>query len=208
MLQSSADDHAVTDPPKQSELADEPADADKLEARRFRRLPRRRLLSRFSIQSKLVLMMVLCTIIAAMVVGLIAFQAARSSLRTQVFNRLTEVRESQTQALQREFNDRKNALVISSHGAIAVPAVQAFVAGFDQLAGTTNPAQQQAITDYYTSTFMRDVEHYSSVKPDLGAVLPAANAQKYLQADYAAARKADDVAGPGAACDRHEIRRR
>ena len=189
MLQSSADDHAVTDPPTQSELADEPV------ARRFGRLPRRRLLSRFSIQSKLVMMMVLCTIIAAAVVGLIAFQAGRSSLRTQVFNRLTEVRESQTLALQREFNDLKNALVIYSHGAVAVPAVQAFVAGFDQLAdANVNPAQQQAISDYYTSTFMRDIEHYSNVKPDLGAVLPATNAQKYLQAHYTAVRKSDDVA--------------
>jgi class 3 adenylate cyclase len=195
MLQSSADDHAVTDPPTQGALADEPVDADKLEASRFRRLPRRRLLSRFSIQSKLVLMMVLCTIIAAAVVGLIAFQAGRSSLRTQVFNRLTEVRESQTQALQREFSDLENALVIYSHGAIAVPAMQAFVAGFDQLAdATVNPAQQQAITDYYTSTFMRDIQHYSNVKPDLGAVLPATNAQKYLQANYTALRKSDDVA--------------
>ena len=192
MLQSSADDHAATDPPAESEIA---VDANTLETGRFGRFPRRRPLSRFSIQSKLVLMMVLCTIIGAAVVGLIAFQAGRSSLRTQVFNRLTEVRESQTLALQREINDLKNAVAIYSHGAIAAPAVQAFVAGFDQLAdATVNPAQQQAITDYYTGTFMRDIEHYGNVKPDLGAVLPATNAQKYLQANYTALRKSDDVA--------------
>jgi class 3 adenylate cyclase len=156
---------------------------------------RRPALSRLSIQSKLVLMMVLCTIVAATVVGSIAFAAGRSSLRTQVFTRLTEVRESQAHALQREFTDLSNALVIYSHGAIAVPALQAFVTGFDQLADTTiSPAQQQSITNYYRDSFMKDIEHYSSVKPDLNAVLPTTNAQKYLQANYTAVRHSDDAA--------------
>jgi class 3 adenylate cyclase len=195
MPQSSGDEHAVTDRPTEDQFTDEPVAQEHVNARRFKRLRRRRPLSRFSIQSKLVLMMVLCTIIAATVVGLIAFQAGRSSLRTQVFNRLTEVRESQSRALGSEFKDLKNSLVLYSHGAIAVPALQAFIAGFDQLADATiNPAQQQSIADYYNNTFMKDIEQYSSVKPDLNAVLPATNAQKYLQAIYTAQRKSDDTA--------------
>ena len=195
MPQSSADEDAVTDRPTEDQVTAEPAAQEPPEARRFNRLRRRRLLSRFSIQSKLVLMMVLCTIIAATVVGLIAFQAGRISLRTQVFNRLTELRESQSRALESEFKDLKNSLVLYSHGAIADPALQAFNAGFDQLADATiNPAQQQSITDYYNNAFMKDIEHYSNVKPDLSAVLPATNAQKYLQAIYTTQRKSDDVA--------------
>jgi class 3 adenylate cyclase len=179
-------------PPGDEDVA-ETAQAD--DSRQFKRRRRRRPLSRFSIQSKLVLMMVLCTIVGAALVGSIAFQVGRSSMRTQVFNRLTEVRESQSQALQREFTDLRNALVIYSHGAVAVPALQAFVAGFNQLADATiNPVQQQSITDYYTRSFMRDIEHYSNVKPDLSAVLPTTNAQRYLQANYTAQRKSDDVA--------------
>jgi class 3 adenylate cyclase len=195
MPQSSGDEHAVTDRPTEDQFTDEPVAQEHVNARRFKRLRRRRPLSRFSIQSKLVLMMVLCTIIAATVVGLIAFQAGRSSLRTQVFNRLTEVRESQSRALGSEFKDLKNSLVLYSHGAIAVPALQAFIAGFDQLADATiNPAQQQSIADYYNNTFMKDIEQYSNVKPDLNAVLPATNAQRYLQSIYTAQRKSDDTA--------------
>jgi hypothetical protein len=195
MPQSSGDEAAVTDPPAQEQITDEPVAQEHLEARRSKRLRRRRPLSRFSIQSKLVLMMVLCTIIAAVVVGLIAFQAGRISLRTQVFNRLTEVRESQSRALQSEFKDLTNSLVLYSHGAIAVPALQAFIAGFDQLADATiNPAQQQSTADYYNNTFMKEIEQNSNAKPDLNAVLPATNAQKYLQANYTAQRKSDDVA--------------
>ena len=195
MLQSSDDDSAVMDSSATDQADAEASDEQGSGSQRFRRLRRRRLLSRFSIQSKLVLMMVLCTIIGSAVVGSIAYQAGRSSLRTQVFNRLTEVRESQSRALASEFKDLKNSLIIYSHGAITVPALQAFNAGFDQLANTTiDPAQQQSISDYYSNTFMKDIEHYSTVKPDLSAVLPATNAQKYLQANYTTQRKSDDVA--------------
>ena len=194
MLQSSDDTTAVTESTTDDGAAHDSAE-QRAGARRFARLRRRRPFSRLSIQSKLVLMMVLCTIIAAAVVGLIAFQAGRSSLRTEVFHRLTELRESQTRGLQSEFNDLKNSLVLFSHGAITVPAMQAFVAGFDQLADATiDPAQQRAITDYYTNTFMPEIQKYSNLRPDLSAVLPTANAQKYLQAHYTAQRKNDDVA--------------
>src|SRR5262245_15576526 len=115
MLQSSGDEDAVTDPPAEDQTTDEPVAAEPAEGQRFNRLRRRRPLSRLSIQSKLVLMMVLCTIVAAAVVGFIAFQAGRNSLRTQVFNRLTEVRESQSRALESGLKDVENSLVIYSH---------------------------------------------------------------------------------------------
>jgi class 3 adenylate cyclase len=211
MLRSSDDETAVTDSPTEQqapaeqapeqqaaedEAAKEQATEDvATETRRFRRLRRRRLLSRFSIQSKLVVMMVLCTVVAAAVVGFIAFQAGRTSMRNQVFSRLTEMRESQLRALTSEFKDLKNSLVIYSHGAVAATALQAFVAGFDQLANATiDPAQQQSIVDYYNNNFLKQVEQYSTIKPDLAAVLPTSNAQKYLQANYTARRQNDDVA--------------
>ncbi|MGL5445537.1 MAG: hypothetical protein ACRDDJ_24135, partial [[Mycobacterium] stephanolepidis] len=55
--------------------------------KRFRLL-RFRPLSRVSIQSKLIAMMVVCTIVGAAVVGIIAFQVGRNGLRTAVFTRL------------------------------------------------------------------------------------------------------------------------
>jgi class 3 adenylate cyclase len=165
------------------------------EPRRFRRVRRRRLLSQVSIQSKLVVMMVLCTVVAAAVVGFIAFHAGRNEMRTQVFTRLTELRESQSRALNGQFADLHNSLVIFSHGAVVGPALNAFIAGFDQLANATiSPAQQQSIVDYYNNTFLKQIGQYSKITPDLDAVLPTSNAQKYLQANYTARRQNDDVA--------------
>ena len=72
------------------------------------RFQRRQLLSRVSIQSKLVVMLVLCTIVAATVVGVIGFRAGRASLRDSVLNRLTELRQSQSRELKDQLSDLKN----------------------------------------------------------------------------------------------------
>jgi class 3 adenylate cyclase len=196
MLRSSDDEAAVTDSRVAEQATGEQATgAQATEPRRFERLRRRRLLTRISIQSKLVVMMVICTIAAAAVVGFIAFHAGRSVMRTQVFSRLTELRESQSRALKGEFSDLKNSLVIYSHGAVIVPALDAFIAGFGQLANAAiDPTQQQSIVDYYNNTFLKQIKRAGGVIPDLAAVLPTSNAQKYLQANYTAHRKSDEVA--------------
>lgn len=65
----------------------------------------RRVLSRISIQSKLLVMLLVTSILSAAVVGAIGYQSGRSSLRQSVFDRLTEVRESQTRQLESKFAD-------------------------------------------------------------------------------------------------------
>jgi class 3 adenylate cyclase len=162
---------------------------------RFARFQRRRLLAKVSIQSKLVVMMVVCTIVAAAVVGIIGFQAGRNSMRDSVFSRLTEVRQSQSRALQDELNDLKSSLIIYTRGATTRDALAAFTSGFDQLESKpVDPAGVQAITDYYNNSFIKDVEKYSDAKLDVGQLLPTDNAQRYLQANYTAQRRNDDYA--------------
>jgi class 3 adenylate cyclase len=163
--------------------------------RRFERFQRRRLLAKVSIQSKLVVMMVVCTIVAAAVVGIIGFQAGRNSMRDSVFSRLTEVRQSQTRALQDELKDLKASLIVYTRGATTQNALAAFTTGFDQLESKpVAPAAAQAITDYYNNNFIKDVEKYSDAKLDVGQLLPTDNAQRYLQANYTAQRRNDDFA--------------
>jgi class 3 adenylate cyclase len=173
----------------------EPAPDDALKSNRFNRFQRRRLLAKVSIQSKLVVMMVVCTIVAATVVGIIGFQAGRNSLRDSVFSRLTEVRESQARSLQDQLTDLKNSMIVYTRGATTANALVAFTAGFAQLQNQAiSPTQAQSITDYYDNGFIKEVEQYSDDKLDVAQLLPTSNAQRYLQANYTAQRKSDDVA--------------
>lgn len=167
----------------------------KTAARRFDRFQRRQLLSKVSIQSKLVVMLVLCTIVAATVVGVIAFQTGRGTMRDSVFNRLTEVRQSQSRALQDQLSDLKNSMIIYARGATTVNALAEFTAGFDALADKPiSPAQAQSISDYYTNTFLKEVQKSSGVTLNVEQLLPKDNPQRYLQANYTALRQNDDTA--------------
>jgi len=146
---------------------------------------RRRVLSRISIQSKLLVMLLLTSVLSAAVVGLIGYQSGQSSLRASAFDRLTEIRQSQSRQLQAQIADLQDSLVIYSRGSTATEAIQAYTAGFDQLNNATiTPAQQQAIQKYYTDVFAKAEDAQTGEDVDVEALLPTSNAQKYLQANY------------------------
>ncbi|MFN3007182.1 adenylate/guanylate cyclase domain-containing protein [Mycolicibacterium wolinskyi] len=146
---------------------------------------RRRMLSRISIQSKLLAMLLITSVLSAAVVGFIGYQSGRSSLRDSVFDRLTEVRSAQARQLESEFQFLRNSLIIYTRGTTATEAAEAFTAGFDQLGNATiSPAQQKSITDWYENQFVKPEDIQNGNETDVAAVLPTSNAQKYLQANY------------------------
>src|SRR5215213_3129896 len=127
--------------------------AESLRKRRNFRLP---VMSRVSIQSKLLVMLLITSVLSAAVVGAIGYQSGRSSLRASVFDGLTEIRQSQTRQLEAQFSDLKNSLVIYTRGATTTEAVRAFTGAFDQLNNSTiSPAQWQSIIDYYNNQFQK-----------------------------------------------------
>ena len=155
---------------------------------------RLKLFNRISIQSKLILMLVLCTVLAAAVVGLIAYQTGRNSLRNDAVNRLVEIREAQKRSLNNEISLLRNALITYSHGTMSQSALRDFTAGFDQLANAQiTPDQMRAVTDYY-KVFAADTEKYSGTKLDVAALLPTSNAEKYLQYWYTSKLPTDELA--------------
>ncbi|MCW1959423.1 MAG: HAMP domain-containing protein [Mycobacterium sp.] len=155
---------------------------------------RRGFLSRISIQSKLILMLVICTVLAAAIVGGIAYQTGRNSLRTGAITRLVEIRESQKRTLDTQVNDLRNALITYTHGTMTQNALREFTAGFDQLANApVTPPMTKAIDEYY-DFFAKETEKYSGIRLDIAALLPTSNAERYLQAVYTANLPTDDLA--------------
>ena len=156
---------------------------------------RRRLLSGVSIQSKFIVMLLISSVLAAAVVGLIGYVSGQSSLRASVFDRLTEVRESQTRLLTDKINDLKNSAVVYTKGLTTIEALEAFSAAFGGLAtATITPQQQQAIADYYSNDFVPATQRATGVQLDVNALLPTLPAQKYLQAYYTAPFRSSDAA--------------
>ena len=106
-------------------------------AGRMGRFARRRPLSGVSIQSKLLVMLLVTSILSAAVVGAIGFQSGRTSLRASVFDGLTEIRGSQSRQLEAQFKELENALVTFTRGATTTEAIEAYTAAFSQLNTST-----------------------------------------------------------------------
>jgi class 3 adenylate cyclase len=142
------------------------------------------LLPRMSIQSKVLVMLLVSSIASVAVVGLIGREIGRNSMRTAVSERLIELRESQQRAMEMLFADLTHSLVVYAHG-LAVEALHAFTEGFDKLAGATiTPVQQEALSDYYINQVVKPARRDTGAELDLAALVPTGNAQRYLQAYY------------------------
>ncbi|MBU3686223.1 MAG: adenylate/guanylate cyclase domain-containing protein [Mycobacterium sp.] len=153
------------------------------------------MLSRVSIQSKLILMLVLCTVLAAAVVGAIAFKTGRDGLRAGAITRLTEIRAAQERDLTAMVADLRNALMIYTSGVTAVDSLRDFTAGFDELQKEQiTPEQDRLIADYYTNVFAKDTQKYTGYRLNVPALLPSSNAQRYLQSFYTAKLPTNDQA--------------
>ncbi|MBX7434607.1 HAMP domain-containing protein [Mycobacterium sp. Y57] len=143
--------------------------------------PRR--LRRISIQSKLLVMLLLTSVLSVAVVGAIGFQSGRQSLRDAAFERLTLIRSAQGRLLEKSLSDLTSSMVVYTRGATAEQAIAAFTAGFNELRDAEiSPEQQQALVDYYQRNY-GEPDH-DTTQAKVQALLPKPPAQRYLQAHY------------------------
>ncbi|OBK19497.1 adenylate/guanylate cyclase domain-containing protein [Mycobacterium asiaticum] len=149
---------------------------------------------RISIQSKILVALLLSSILSVAVIGVLAGISGRSALREVESERLIELRESQKRQIEALFQEVTNSLDVYSSGFSVDQAIIALSAGFNQLANAniTGP-QQQSIVSYYENHMIKPMQRLTGEKIDLNAVLPNSNAQRYLQANYTAVSAPDST---------------
>ncbi|MDT5173843.1 MAG: hypothetical protein QOG37_1094, partial [Mycobacterium sp.] len=98
---------------------------------RTSRRRRPRLVSWFSLQSKVMAMLLTASLMSLGVIGVVGYVAARHALLPAAFERMTQLRSAQKRAVETLFSDLADSLVVYSRGATPLEAVQAFTAGFD-----------------------------------------------------------------------------
>jgi hypothetical protein len=137
-------------------------------------------------------MLLVCSIASLAVIGVVEYVSARRAMERSTYSRLTELRAQQKRAVETLFADLKNSLVVYSRGADATDALAAFTAGFDDLAhAPVDPAQRKAVVDYYQDEVIKPTEKATGVELDIDALLPASNAQEYLEAHYSVPSASD-----------------
>jgi class 3 adenylate cyclase len=144
------------------------------------------------------------TLASLAVICVVEFFSGRRALLPAASERMIELREGQRRAMEMLFADLTNSLIVYSKGSTAIEAVQAFTAGFDQLADAPiDPGQQQSLVNFYKDKLIKPIQQATGDELSLDAVLPDSNAQKYLQVHYTmasfGAKAPSDDAGDGSA---------
>lgn len=140
-----------------------------------------------SIQSKLLVMLLLSSILSAAVVGFFAYRTGTNALREEAFERLTDVRQERTRAIQGYAERQKSSAILNSRG-MAVQALQEFAPAYRELQEEKITAAQKArIDDYYTNTFTPQLQKFSDGTVQAASFIPTLPARSYLQATYTAA---------------------
>ncbi len=166
--------------------ATQPSSNESSASRRWRR-------PHFSIQSKLLVMLLTVSLLSAGIVGVIGYFSGRDSLRAAAFEQLTSIRDMRAEAIQREIHGLQRGVRLDSRNDSAVEAARAFVSAFNELnQRPVDPAQLAAVREYYENEFVPALESRSGLDYEPEAFVPVNPAGVYLQSHYVAGRAYDD----------------
>ncbi|HXH35558.1 MAG TPA: adenylate/guanylate cyclase domain-containing protein [Plantibacter sp.] len=158
----------------------------------------------FSIQSKLLVMLLLVSVGASVVTGIVGYLSGSESLRQASFERLTELRESRAREITNYYQQTADSLVVYTRGTTVVDAMNGFHNAFHELEEQpVDPARAATVESFYTDTFAPALAERTGDAIEPAAFIPKTPAQTYLQSvytpqdfDYDAAIQVDD-AGDG-----------
>ena len=160
-----------------------------------------------SIQSKLLIMLLGVSIGSTLIVGYIGYTSGTDSLRQAEFDRMTNLREAKSSAIESLFTTIKSGLILDSQGATGNQAAAEFASAFAQLeAQPTDPTQTAAVEGYYNDSFIPMLNERAGSTSVSDVFLPQTSAETYLQnyytvppaGDFDAAAQVDN-AGDGSA---------
>lgn len=167
-----------------------------------------------SIQSKLLVMLLVVSLSSSVIVGIIGFLNGRDSLRDAAIDQLTTIREVRATAIENEFAALQRGVMLDSSNASAIEGATAFIDAFADLQSTElAPDMNATLDEYYSESFVPALEDRSGLDYDAAAFVPASTAGQYIQSFYTAGRDFDDYdaglalldAGDGSAWTRANV---
>jgi class 3 adenylate cyclase len=138
-----------------------------------------------SIQSALLIMLLLVSLLSSVVVGLIGYVNGSDSLRDAAFDRLIGVRDSRAREVTSLFTRIQNTMIVQSRSSETIDAVTAFSDGFAELQNAEISADDEAtIAAYFRGPFAEKLGAATGTIVDPTGFLPSGAAQRYLQLHY------------------------
>jgi class 3 adenylate cyclase len=148
-----------------------------------------RILDRLSIQSKLLLMLLLASLFSILATGYIGYMSGTEALTQIRFNELTNLRSAKVYQVQSYFQLIHNHIQTLSEDRTLIEAVKSFKTAFNQLntSSTLPPKAAESLTQFYSKEFIPRLQKNIDGVAILEAYLPQTPASQYLQYHYMAA---------------------
>ncbi|SDK52461.1 Adenylate cyclase, class 3 [Nocardioides sp. YR527] len=137
-----------------------------------------------SIQSKLLLMLVLTSVLSTIVVGYFGYRSGTQALEDSTRSRLQDVLDERASRVSAMINNVSGGVTLDSQG-VGPESMADFSSAYDELArGTVNPADTAALTRYYNDYYAPHLQENLGGEINAEAFIPTSPARTYLQARY------------------------
>lgn len=138
-----------------------------------------------SIQSALLIMLLIVSLLSSGVVGLIGYVNGSDSLRDAAFDRLIGVRDARAREVTSLFTRIENIMRLESRNAETIDATLAFTDGFGALEDEELSEDDRiALRAYFSGPFARQLGDATGQIIDASSFVPSGAAQSYLQLHY------------------------
>jgi methyl-accepting chemotaxis protein len=140
-----------------------------------------------STKSQLQLILLLVSFGSIFMVGYLGLTWARESLKTQIFNQLSSLRNSQSYQIEFYFQTIRHHVETLSEDRMIVEAMMEFNQAFQDINQQSIPKDwDNKITSFYQKEFFPRLSRSYAKELDLSAYKPSTNVARYLQYHYLA----------------------
>ena len=143
--------------------------------------------NRLSIQSKLVMMMVLVSVGSLVIISYLGYVSGRDALTRQIENQLDGIRMTKSIAIQNLLKVIRGQVITLSASPEFLNAFKTFHKGHEEVGKRTmDPAWSEKLRAFYAEVYMPALAKCSETVPVLDTYLPRSSGARYLQYQYLA----------------------
>jgi class 3 adenylate cyclase len=146
-----------------------------------------KLFRRLGIQSKVLAMVLLASLLSLLLTGLVSFSIGSNVLTKAAMNQLVALRNSRVEAIKDYYGFLVNHVLTVSESFIVVDGINDFKAAYPKLKGSSLTAdQQKTLMAYYTDEFIPKLSKNVEGSPSVATYLPRSPEDRYITYHYTA----------------------
>ena len=140
---------------------------------------------RFSIQSKMIVGILLISIVASSIVGYLGYRSGKDALQQSIYDRLTSIRIAKANQLESYLKFARNQAQSFSESLMVVDAAKSFREAVVKIREKKlSPQEEAELRQFYEKDFMPELDKRVDTKLVLESVYPPPGIARYLQYQY------------------------